>query len=317
MIGFALNKVLGFFATILVSALIIFLMLDLLPGDPARFMLGIDATPEAVEALRLQVGLGASGLERFLRFLGGIFIGDFGLSASQGQPAGLLIAGRLGVTLPLSVATMILSALIGLPTGVLAARKRGSLADTILMVLARFGIATPAFWFGMLLVLLFAVTLRWFPPGGFVPWTENPLGAFGSLILPAFALALPLAAILARATRDLLVDASKSDYVRAARARGLTLNEAVWKHGARNVLLPLLRIVGLQFGWLIAGTVIVENVFYLPGLGRLIFDAIAARDLILVRACAIVLVILPALVMLAAELAAGSSDPRLRARGAA
>jgi peptide/nickel transport system permease protein len=316
MIGFALNKVLGFLATIVVSALIIFAALDLLPGDPARFMLGIDATPEAVEALRLQLGLDASGFERFFRFLGGLLIGDFGFSTSQGQPVGPLIAGRLGVTLPLAFATMILSALIGLPAGALAARKRSSLADSLLMVLARFGIATPAFWFGMLLVLLFAVTLRWFPPGGFVPWGENPVGALGSLILPTFALALPLAAILARATRDLLVEAGASDYVRAARARGLTHTEAVWKHGTRNVLLPLLRIVGLHFGWLIAGTVIVENVFYLPGLGRLIFDAIAARDLILVRACAIVLVIIPALVMLAAELAAGYSDPRQRARSA-
>lgn len=313
MIGFAVNKVLGFLATILVSAVIIFAMLDLLPGDPARFMLGIDATPEAVAALQAQLGLGASGVERFFRFLGGIFIGDFGLSASQGQPAGLLIAGRLAVTLPLAFATMILATLIGLPLGALAARKRGSLADTSLMVLARFGIATPAFWFGMLLVLLFAATLRWFPAGGFVPWTENPLGALGSLVLPAFALALPLAAILARATRDLLVEAGASDYIRAARARGLTQNEAVWTHGTRNVLLPLLGVIGLQFGWLIAGTVIVENVFYLPGLGRLIFDAIAARDLILVRGCAIVLVIIPAFVMLVAQLAAGYSDPRLRA----
>ncbi|MEO7223823.1 MAG: ABC transporter permease, partial [Devosia sp.] len=170
MIRFALTKLLGFVATFLVAAAIIFLALDVLPGDTARFILGINAAPDAVAALQEQLGLNAPSWQRFLSSIGGIFTGNFGPSYSQGQPVGQLIAGRLGVTIPLTLMAMILSAGIGLPLGILAARKRGSFIDNGLMMLARIGVATPSFWLGMLLVLLFSVTLRWLPPGGFVPW---------------------------------------------------------------------------------------------------------------------------------------------------
>ena len=316
MIRFALTKFLGLAATLLVAAAITFAALDILPGDPARFILGINATPDAVAALREQLGLDAPALQRFFSWIGGMFVGDFGLSYTQGQPVGQLIAGRLGVTIPLTVIAMILSAGIGLPIGILAARRRGSFADTGLMVLAQLGVAIPNFWFGMLLVLLFSVTLRWLPPGGFVPWGENPFAAFASLILPSIALALPQAAILARVMRTALVDVQGSDYIRTARAKGLTLSEAVWKHGVRNAMLPVLTILGLQFADLVAGTVIVENVFYLPGLGRLIFDAISARDLILVRSSVIILVLAVIGTMFLTDLAYAWVDPRLRSRKA-
>jgi peptide/nickel transport system permease protein len=306
------RKVLGLLATIVVAAFIIFAALDLLPGDPARFILGITATPEAVANLRTQLGLDLPFWQRFLRWLGGIAIGNFGESYTQGQPVGWLIAGRLAVTLPLTFLAMVLSVAIGLPLGILAARRRGSLADTALMTLAQFGIAVPNFWFGMLLVLLFSVTLRWLPPGGFVPWLDNPIGAFDSLILPSIALALPQAAILARVMRTALVDVQGSDYIRAARARGLTMSEAVKRHGVRNAVLPVLTILGLQFAFLVSGTVIVENVFYLPGLGRLIFDAIGARDLILVRGAVVILVIVVTATMFLTDLAYAWTDPRLR-----
>jgi peptide/nickel transport system permease protein len=312
MTWFVGRKLLGLLATLFVAAMIIFLMLDLLPGDPARFILGINATPEAVAALRQQLGLDRPPLERFFGWIGGMLVGDFGLSATQGQPVGALIAGRLGVTLPLTLFAMLLSTAIGLPLGVLAARRRGSLADTGLMVLAQLGVAVPNFWFGMLLVLLFSVTLRWLPPGGFVPWGDNPVGAFNSLILPAFALALPQAAILARVTRTALVDVQGADFIRTARAKGLTTAEAIRRHGLRNALLPVLTILGLQFAYLVAGTVIVENVFYLPGLGRLIFDAINARDLILVRSAIIILVLAVIGTMFLTDLAYAWVDPRLR-----
>lgn len=314
MIRFALIKFLGLAATLLIAAAITFAALDILPGDPARFILGINATPDAVAALREQLGLNAPPLQRFFGWIGGMFVGDFGQSYTQGQPVGSLIAGRLGVTIPLTLFAMILSAAIGLPIGILAARKRGSVADTGLMVLAQFGVAIPNFWFGMLLVLLFSVTLRWLPPGGFVPWGENPFAALASLALPSIALALPQAAILARVMRTALVDVQGSDYIRTARAKGLTLSEAVWKHGVRNAMLPVLTILGLQFGYLVAGTVIVENVFYLPGLGRLIFDAISARDLILVRSSVIILVLTVIGTMFLTELAYAWVDPRLRSR---
>ena len=316
MIRFALIKFLGLAATLLVAAAITFAALDILPGDPARFILGINATPDAVAALREQLGLDAPPLQRFFGWIGGMFVGDFGQSYTQGQPVGSLIAGRLGVTIPLTLFAMILSTGIGLPIGILAARRRGSFADTGLMVLAQLGVAIPNFWFGMLLVLLFSVTLRWLPPGGFVPWGENPFAAFASLVLPSIALALPQAAILARVMRTALVDVQGSDYIRTARAKGLTLSEAVWKHGVRNAMLPVLTILGLQFAYLVAGTVIVENVFYLPGLGRLIFDAISARDLILVRSSVIILVLAVIGTMFLTDLAYAWVDPRLRSRRA-
>lgn len=317
MIRFALTKFVGFVATLLVAAAIVFFALDLLPGDTARFILGINATPDAVAALQAELGLDAPSWQRFFGWIGGMLVGDFGLSYSQAQPVGQLIGDRLGVTLPLALMAMVLAIVIGLPVGVLSARKRGSLLDIGLTVLARLGVATPNFWLGMLLVLLFSATLRWFPPGGFVPWGQNPGTAFASLVLPAIALALPQAAIFASAMRQALIDVQDSDFIRASRAKGLTLRGAVWRHGMRSALLPVLAIVGMQLGYLVAGTVIVENVFYLPGLGRLILDAISARDLILVRSSVIVLIILIVGTMFFTRLAAALIDPRLRARKAA
>jgi peptide/nickel transport system permease protein len=314
MIRFALTKFLGFIATFLVAAAIIFFALDVLPGDPARFMLGINATPDAVAALQTQLGLDAPGWQRFFGFIGGVFVGNLGPSTATGQPVGALIGGALGVTLPLTLLAMILSAGIGLSAGILAARRRGSIIDTALTVLVRIGVAVPNFWFGMLLVLLFAVALRWLPPGGFVPWGENPLAAFASLILPAFALALPQAAILAQAVRTSLVDVQASHYVRTMRAKGMTTKQAIRRHGFRNALLPVLAMLGLQFAWLVAGTVMVENVFYLPGLGRLIFDAINARDLLLIRGSVGVLVLVMTGTMFLADLGYAWADPRLRSR---
>ena len=316
MIRFALLKIGGFVATVLVAAAIIFFALDVLPGDPARFMLGISATPDAVAALQAQLGLDAPGWQRFLGFAGGLFIGNLGPSATTGQPVGGLIGGTLGVTIPLTLFAMILAVGIGLPAGYAAARRRGSILDTALGVLARIGVAVPNFWFGMLLVLLFAITLRWLPPGGFVPWGENPLSAFASLILPALALALPLAAVLAQSMRASLIDVQESDFIRTARAKGLTTQEAVRRHGLRTALLPVLNILGLHLAWLIAGTVVVENVFYLPGLGRLIFDAINARDLFLVRGSVGVLVLLMLGTVFLVEFGAAWIDPRLRSRRA-
>lgn len=312
MIWYVAKKLLGLIATLLVAATIVFVVLDLLPGDPAHFILGINATPESVAALHAQLGLDQPPLQRFFTWLGSMLTGNFGLSYTQRAPVGELIALRLGVTLPLALFAMILSTAIGIPVGILAGRKRGSLTDTGLMALARLGVAVPNFWLGMLLVLLFAATLRWLPPGGFVPWTDNTVAAFNSLILPSLALALPQAAIFALAMRTALVDVQGSDYIRAARARGLTLREAVWRHGMRNAFLPVLTVLGLQFAYLVAGTMIVENVFYLPGLGRLIFDAINTHDLILVRSTVIILVLTMAGTMFLADLGYAWVDPRLR-----
>lgn len=316
MIYFAVRRLIGFAATLLLAALVIFYLLDLLPGDSAQFILGISATPESLASLREQLGLNAPAHQRFLSWIWGMLHGDFGLSYTQRAPVAQLIWDRLGVTLPLAIFAMLISVGIGLPLGIVAARHRGKPLDTLIMVLAQTGVAIPNFWFGMLLTLLFAVTLRWLPPGGFTPWDENPGLAFRGLILPSVALALPQASILARVMRTALVEVSGQDFIRTARAKGLTMGQAVWRHGVRNALLPVLTILGLQFAFLIAGTIIVENVFYLPGLGRLIFTAISERDLILVRGATIILIVAVTATMLLTDLAYGLIDPRLRERSA-
>jgi peptide/nickel transport system permease protein len=316
MILFALRRFLGFAVTLLLAAIVIFWLLDLLPGDPAQFILGINATPESVARLRVQMGLDAPAYQRFIDWILGMLRGDFGTSYTQRAPVAELIQGRLGVTLPLSVFAMVISMVVGLPLGILAARRRGKALDTIIMVTAQTGVAIPNFWFGMLLTLLFAVTLRWLPPGGFTPWDEDGGAAFRGLILPSLALALPQASILARVMRTALVDVTGQDYIRTARAKGLTMGEAVWRHGVRNALLPVLTILGLQFAYLVAGTIIVENVFYLPGLGRLIFTAISERDLVLVRGATIILIVAVTATMLLTDIAYALVDPRLRERSA-
>ncbi|WP_375449835.1 ABC transporter permease [uncultured Devosia sp.] len=312
---FILKRFVGFAVTLLVAAAAIFYLLDLLPGDSAQFILGINASPEAVAQLRVQLGLDAPAHARLLGWIGGMLRGDLGISYTQGAPVAQLIAERLAVTLPLAVFAMIISMLVGLPLGIFAARMRGRVPDTGIMVLAQLGVAIPNFWFGMLLTLAFAVGLRWLPPGGFTPWDEDAAQALRGLILPSLALALPQASILARVMRTALVDVQGQDFIRTARAKGLTMGEAVWRHGVRNALLPVLTILGLQFAFLVAGTIIVENVFYLPGLGRLISTAISERDLILVRGAVIVLIVAVTVVMLVVDLLSGLVDPRLRDGG--
>ncbi len=314
MIAFFVRRVLGFAVTLLVAAAAIFAVLNVLPGDPAQFTLGLNASPESVARLRAQMGLDRPAPERFLDWLFGMLRGDFGQSYTQRAPVAQLIWDRVGVTVPLAAMAMAISAAVGLPLGILAARRRGKALDTGLMVLAQTGIAIPNFWFGMLLTLVFAVALRWLPPGGFTPWHENPGLAFRGLILPALALALPQASILARVMRTALVDVTGQDFIRTARAKGLTLGEAVWRHGVRNALLPVLTILGLQFAFLIAGTIIVENVFYLPGLGRLVFNAVLERDLVLVQGATIILVLVVTATMLVTDLTYALVDPRLRER---
>ncbi len=314
MIWFISRTLLGLLATLLVAAAIIFFALDLLPGDPARFMLGLNATPDALAALQQQLHLDRSPPERFFSWLGSMLKGDFGTSVARGEAVAAMIAGRLAVTLPLALLAMLLSAAIGVGAGLAAALRRGTLIDRGVMALARLGMAVPNFWLGMLLVLLFSLLLRWLPPGGFVPWMVNPGAAFASLVLPAMALALPLAATLAHAVRTAIADVASADFMRLSRAKGLTAREALWRHGLPNAALPLLSLLALHFAWLVASTVIVENVFYLPGLGRLIFDALADNDLVVIRAALLVLVLAMSVTTFLIRLAAVWVDPRLSAR---
>ncbi|MBK1634304.1 ABC transporter permease [Rhodovulum adriaticum] len=314
MLRYALSRLLSLGLSLLVASVVVFAVIEVIPGDPAAFMLGLNATPEAVAALRDDLGLTGSAGLRYLDWAGGMLRGDFGVSYTYRVPVAELLADRLWVSLPLAVYALALSTAIALPAGMWAAARRGGAADIGVMGATQLGIAVPNFWFAMLLVLLFAVNLRWFPAGGFPGWDGGVMAGLKALTLPAIALALPQAAILARVMRSALIETLGQDYIRSARAKGLTRAQAIRRHGVRNALIPVLTILGLQFSFLLAGAIIIENVFYLPGLGRLIFQAITQRDLIVVESVVMLLVFAVICVTFAVDIAYAAVDPRLRRR---
>ncbi len=313
---FLTRKLLWAIATLAVASIVIFLALEIVPGDPAEVMLGINATDDAVAALREQLGLNRPPLERYFAWLGGMVSGDFGTSYTYSEPVSDLVAERIVVSLPLALIALALSTIIAIPVGLYAAAKRGSIADTSIMGLTQLGIAIPNFWFALLMVYVLAIWLQLVPAGGFPGWENGVWAALKSLTLPAISLALPQAAILARVTRSALLETLGEDYIRTARAKGLSRRATLWNHALRNALIPVLTIMGLQFAYLLAGTIIIENVFYLPGLGRLVFQAIALRDLIVVESVVMMLVATVIAINFLVDLAYLWVDPRLRSRHA-
>lgn len=313
MLRYALTRLASLAASLAAASLAIFLLVEVVPGDPAATMLGMTATPEAVAALRSELGLDQGPVARYLAWVGGMLTGDFGVSYTYRTPVAGMVLDRLQVSLPLALYALALSTLIAFPVGVWAAARRGRPADSIVMAGTQLGVAIPNFWFAMLLVLVFAVRLRWMPAGGFPGWDE-PLAALRALTLPAIALALPQAAILARVMRGALLDTLGEDFIRTARAKGLSRGQALRRHALRAAMIPVLTILGLQFSFLLAGAIIIENVFFLPGLGRLVFQAISARDLIVVESVVMILVCAVILVAFLVDLAYAAVDPRLRRR---
>ncbi len=310
--SFVAKRFASLVATLIAASLVIFFVLEVLPGDPASFMLGLNAQPDTVEALRHQLGLDQPLLQRYLAWIGGFFTGDFGISYTYRVPVGELIAQRLWVSLPLALMALFLAIVIAFPVGIVAAARRNQPADLAIMGATQLGIAIPNFWFAMLLVLAFSLGLHWFSAGGFPGWNAGLLVGLKSLTLPAIALALPQASILARVMRSSLLDTLHEDFMRTARAKGLTAGQAIRRHALRNALIPVMTIIGLQFSFLLAGAIIIENVFYLPGLGRLVFQAISQRDLIVVKSVVLLLVAAVTIVTFAVDLAYVVIDPRLR-----
>ena len=312
MTAYLLKRLLIGLATLVVASLVVFGVLEILPGDPARLMLGFEATEDAVQALRIEMGLDQPLLWRYLDWAGGLLTLDFGRSYTYSVPVIDLVSERVVVSLPLAVIALLLSTAIAIPVGVFSASRRGRPADTISMGAAQVGVAVPNFWFALLLIYVFAVWLRLVPAGGFPGWTAGAWPALKALMLPAVALALPQAAILARVTRSALLEVLGEDYIRTARAKGMPRRTVLWRHALRNAMIPVLTILGLQFAFLLAGTIIIENVFYLPGLGRLIFQAITQRDLIVVESVVMLLVASVIVVNLLVDLSYALVDPRLR-----
>ena len=314
MLRYVLKRLASLVLSLAVASLIIFTVIEVAPGDPASFMLGINAQAETLTALRAELGLDVPKAQRYLNWVGGMLTGDFGTSYTYRTPVSGMVADRIAVSLPLALYALILSVLIAFPAGIYAASRRGQAGDLGVMGATQLGVALPNFWFAMMLVLVFAVQLRWFPAGGFAGWDKGLLTGLTSLTLPAIALALPQAAILTRVMRSALLDVLGEDFMRTARAKGLTARQTLWRHGLRNAMISVLTIIGLQFSFLFAGTIIIEQVFFLPGLGRLIFQSISARDLIVVESVVMLVVFAVILINFLVDLAYAAVDPRLRSR---
>ena len=298
--------------TLLVASLLIFLLLEILPGDPAAVILGVGAQEDTLRALRAELGLDLPAPVRYLNWLGEVLQGNLGRSYTYDAPVQGLLLNRVELSLPLALLAILLSTGIAIPLGVFAASRHRKVADTGIMGFAQLGVAVPNFWFAILLILLFSVKLGWFSAGGFAGWDAGWFPAFKSLVLPAVALALPQAAILARVTRSSVLETVQEDYIRTARAKGLSRSQALWRHAVRNALIPVVTILGLQLSFLLAGTIIIENVFYLPGVGRLLFQAIAQRDLMVVKNLVLVLAATVVLINFLVDLLYAVLDPRLR-----
>ncbi len=314
MLVYLLKRIAIGLATLLVASAVVFSVLEIIPGDPALLMLGMNAESDTLAALREQMGLNQPVFLRYLDWVSGLAVGDFGTSYTYSSPVLELIGERVMVSLPLALISLFLSTVIALPVGIFAAARRGKPADTITMGAAQVGVAIPNFWFALLLIYLFAVWLRLVPAGGFPGWDAGIWAGLKALILPAIALALPQAAILARVTRSAMLEVLGEDYIRTARAKGMPRRIVLWHHALRNALIPVLTILGLQFAFLLAGTIIIENVFYLPGLGRLVFQAITQRDLIVVEGVVMLLVATVIIVNILVDIGYAIVDPRLRTR---
>ena len=312
MLIFLVRRVIVLLVTLLVASLVIFVVLEVLPGDAALLILGIEAQTDTLAALRAQMGLDRPAPIRYLAWISGLAAGETGISHTYGVPVSQLMGARLMVTVPLALLALVLSTVIAIPLGMLAATRRGRSGDYSVMGFSQLGMAIPNFWFAILSILLFAVALGWFPASGFPGWEAGVGTALWALVLPAVSLALPEAAILARVTRTAILDALGADYVRTARAKGLAPRRVLWGHVFRNALIPMTTIIGLQFAFLLAGSIVVEAVFALPGLGRLIFQAVSQRDLVVLRDVILMLVALVVIVNFLVDIAYTAVDPRVR-----
>ena len=313
---FVLRRLLSLIITLAATSVVVFGVLELLPGNAAQVILGDTATPESLRALEDKLCLNRPPLTRYTDWVGGLVQGQSQMSLSYDTPTAELLLERLQVTLPLAVLAMALTVGVALALGIYAAARQNKLGDVGVMTLSQLGLAVPNFWLAILLILLFAVHLSWVSAGGFPGWTEaqggGVLEGLKALLLPAVALAAVQSAILTRVTRSAVLDALREDYVRTARAKGLTRRQVLWGHVLRNAMIPVVTVMGLQFGNLITSAIVVESVFVLPGIGRLVFQAIANRDLVVVRDVVMLVAAMVIVINFVVDVLYAWIDPRLK-----
>lgn len=295
------------------ASVLVFAVVNVLPGDPATVVLGTNATPESLRMLREQMGLDRPGWERYLAWVWGLLHGDFGTSLLSRTAVGPDILEKLSVSAPLAALASAVALALALPLGVLAGVRHRRLSGALISALSLGGIAIPGFWFGLLMVTLFAIRLRLLPAGGFVPWSEDPLAALRSLLLPSLALGVVQAAVLTRYVRSAVIDVQQEDFIRTARAKGLTRAQALRRHGLRNAAIPVVTVLGIQLTSLLVGAIVIENVFVLPGLGRLLLQSVGNRDLVLVQDLVVLLTGVVLVVNFLVDVSYRLIDPRIRA----
>ncbi|MFN8506931.1 MAG: nickel ABC transporter permease [Dehalococcoidia bacterium] len=312
---YIIQRLLALVPVVLIVSIAAFAFIHFLPGDPVIALIGPEAgtaTPETIAARKHDLGLDRPLPMQYLDWLGSAVRGDLGQSAVTKQKITEALQDRFPVTLHLAVASFLVAISIALPTGIISAYKRNGLLDRVLTVLALTGVAMPSFWLGILLILLFAVQLQWLPPSGFVSITTDPIDCLRHLILPAVSLGMVQAAVIMRQVRSSLLEVLREDYVRTARAKGLSERVVTLKHGLRNALLPVVTVVGIQVSALLGGSVVTETVFAMPGMGRYAVDAIFIRDYPVVQAVVLVTALVVVLANLLTDLSYAFLDPRIQ-----
>jgi peptide/nickel transport system permease protein len=309
---FILRRLISAVPILLLVSLISFGLMRLVPGDPSATIAGLSATPEQIDAIRSQLGLDQPLPVQLLRWYGGLLHGDLGRSLLLGQPVVEATFLRLPVTLALSAYALALTLLIGLVSGIIASLKQNTWVDQLAMVVAIFGISMPSFWLGLLMILVFAVHLGWLPTGGYIAFTDDPLGWLRTSTMPAISLALLQAGLLARITRSTMLEVLRQDYIRTARAKGLPQRLVVFKHALANALIPIITVIGIILGLLVSASVVIETMFSIPGIGQLLTQAVLNRDYPMVQGGLLIVTGILVLTNLLVDMGYALLDPRVR-----
>jgi peptide/nickel transport system permease protein len=312
MFAYVLRRLVGTIPTMLLVTLTVFIILRVTPGGPAVAMLGEQATPQAVAALKHKLGLDRPLYIQYLDWLGHALRGDLGRSAFGNQPVTELIVQRIMPTAELGFLSMVIAMIIGVSGGIISATRHNTGVDAVSSVLSILGVSTPSFWLAILLVLIFAIKIRWLPALGYVSPLKDPLLNLKQMILPAFTLGITLAAVISRITRGAMLDALYQDYVRTARAKGLRERHVVTRHALTNAMIPVVTVVGLQIAGLLGGAVIIETIFALPGNGQLLVNAIFSRDFPVVQGIVVVTALAFIFINLFVDICYAMLDPRIR-----
>ncbi|WP_102144614.1 ABC transporter permease [Mycobacterium hubeiense] len=311
-IRFLARRLLYSLVVLLGVLVVVFALVHLVPGDPVRIALGTRYTPEAYYALRSASGLDRPVFEQFFGYVGSALTGDLGVSFRNGDPVTVTLLDRLPATVSLGIVGVVIALTIALPAGIWSALREGRISDVIVRITSQFGVSVPDFWLGILLIGVFASTLGWLPTSGYRPLVDDPAGWLRHIVLPGLTVGLVAAAIMTRYIRSAVLEVASMGYVRTARSKGLPPRVVMLRHTVRNALIPILTITGIQLATILGGVIVVEVVFAWPGLGRLVYNAVAARDYPIIQGAVLLIAALFLLINLVVDVLYALVDPRIR-----